>query len=123
MVPLAPSRRFWQHLERLLMTSEIVIDRPTGSRHPRYPEIVYPLAYGYLAGTSAGDGDGIDAWIGSEPGQALVAVVCTVDLVKQDTEVKLLLGCTPDEVAAVVAFHNRGPQAAILVARNPRRAA
>jgi len=29
-----------------VLESEIVIDRPKGSHHPRYPEIVYPVDYG-----------------------------------------------------------------------------
>ena len=51
---------FWRALDALVAGSEIVIDRPRGSAHPRYPDVIYPLDYGYLAGTRAADGDGID---------------------------------------------------------------
>lgn len=37
---------FWQALDELIRTSEIVIDRPRGSAHPRYPEMIYPVDYG-----------------------------------------------------------------------------
>jgi predicted acetyltransferase len=47
---------FWQALDKLVSDSEIVIDRPKGSAHPRYPEFIYPLEYGYLKGTTAMDG-------------------------------------------------------------------
>ena len=33
-----------------------VIDRPAGSRHPRYPDMIYPVNYGYVQGVFAGDG-------------------------------------------------------------------
>jgi len=109
---------FWTHLDALIQSSELVIDRPKGSTHPRYGALVYPLDYGYLEGTSAGDGDGIDVWRGSLPGNRLVAAVCTVDLLKRDTEVKLLLGCSEAEQAMVCDFHNSGEyMAAILVRR------
>ena len=32
------------------------IDRPLGSCHPRHPDIVYPINYGYTEGVFAGDG-------------------------------------------------------------------
>lgn len=47
---------FWQRIDALLDEHEIVIDLPRGSRHPRFPKIVIPLDYGYLNGTSSGDG-------------------------------------------------------------------
>ena len=97
---------FWKRFDGLLASSEIVIDRPRGTTHPRYPEVVYPLDYGYLQGTTSGDGDGIDVWRGSMTRAVLVGVVCTVDTLKRDAEVKLLVGCTNDEFEAVDKFHN-----------------
>lgn len=99
---------FWDYLERLIESSQIVIDRPTGSQHPHYPEIVYPLDYGYLAGTSSADGGGIDLWLGSQPEKRLEAVLIIVDLQKRDSEIKLLLGCAPSEVETVLQFQNTG---------------
>src|SRR5712692_4002987 len=96
---------FWRHLEALAQSTELVIDRPRGSYHPRHPAIVYPLDYGYLKGTTGGDGTDIDVWRGSLSDGHLDAVVCTVDLEKRDVEVKLLLGCTRPEKQAVCAFH------------------
>jgi len=103
----------------MLRTHTIVIDRPAGSSHPRYPEFRYPLDYGYLDGTSGGDGNEIDVWCGSCDRSVLTGIVCTVDGVKRDAEVKLLAGCTAAEAETVLHAHNSGPQAAILVL-NPR---
>jgi len=100
---------FWDAMERLVADSALVLDRPKGSHHPRYREIVYPLDYGYLEGTTAIDGGGVDVFCGSLPGKPLVGLIATVDAVKKDTEVKLLLGCTAEEIAAVHAFCNEGP--------------
>ena len=110
---------FWLKLEQLTTEHRLVIDRPKGSHHPRYPEMVYPLDYGYLEGTQAADGAPIDVWVGGLPERDVVAIVCTVDMMKHDAEIKILLGCTPEEQQTVLAFHNddSGWQSAILIPR------
>ena len=108
---------FWRHLDELIESTEVTIDRPAGSRHPRFPKVVYPLDYGYLQDTSGGDGNEIDVWRGSLSDGRLDAVVCTVDLHKRDSEVKLLLGCTKAEKNTILGFHSEGAMAAILVER------
>jgi inorganic pyrophosphatase len=100
-------------------SSELVIDRPRGSVHPRHPAIIYPLDYGYRKGTSSGDGDGIDVWRGSLATAHLDAVVCTVDLEKRDLEVKLLLGCSTAEKEVICEFHRGAWSAAWLIERYP----
>jgi inorganic pyrophosphatase len=111
----------WSAVEALIETSEIIIDRPRGSRHPLHSIVEYPLDYGYLSGTRSGDQAGIDIWIGSRSNQNVVAIVCTVDLEKSDAEIKILIGCTEDNIAQIMQFHNHGAQAAVLVQReNPK---
>ena len=108
---------FWTRIDQLIAANEVVLDRPRGSRHPRYPDIVYPLDYGYLEGTAGGDGNEIDVWRGSMQEGRLVGIVCTIDISKRDTEVKLLIGCTPDEVETVFRFHNNDYMSAIVIQR------
>jgi inorganic pyrophosphatase len=112
-----PNRRFWTYLEELVRTSEVVLDRPRGSHHPRHPDLVYPLDYGYLKNTRSGDGDGTDVWVGNSVEQEITGIVCSVDLAQRDTEIKILLGCTPDDIDIIADFHNRGDQAAIVIRR------
>lgn len=111
------SGRFWEALDKLVLESEIAIDRPRGTAHPRYPHTIYPLDYGHLKGTASMDGGGIDLWAGTG-GTALDALLCTVDPLKRDAELKLLLGCTEAEKTAVLQFHRRTlGMGAILVRR------
>ena len=114
---LTDPSRFWALADRLVATSRIVIDRPRGSAHPRVPEIIYPLDYGYLEGTSGGDGDGIDVWRGSLPDARVTGAIMTVDLRRRDAEVKLLVGCTPAEADLALATHSQEQQAALLLRR------
>ena len=95
---------FWKALDKLVACSEIVIDRPKGTVHPKYPEFTYQLDYGYLKDTSSMDGAGIDVWVGSGK-KEIDAVICIVDLKKKDSEIKILIGCT-EEKRVIYETHN-----------------
>ena len=43
----------------------VIVDRPLGSAHPDYPDLIYPINYGYIEGTMAEDGEEEDAYIKS----------------------------------------------------------
>ena len=96
---------FWKALDSLVNNSEIVIDRPKGTAHPKYPDFIYKVDYGYLKNTSSMDGAGIDVWVGSGDKQ-IDAIMCTVDLMKRDSEIKILIGCTEEEKQIVYQTHN-----------------
>jgi len=96
---------FWSALGRLVSESRIIIDRPKDSSHPKYPDYKYPLDYGYLENTSSMDGGGIDIWKGTD-GDYVDAFICTVDLLKKDSEIKILVGCTEAEKQIVLEAHN-----------------
>ena len=97
---------FWEAVDELVRSSEIMIDRPKGSVHPKYATFVYRVDYGYLKDTASMDGQGIDVWVGSDPAQRIDAVMCIVDLMKRDSEIKLLIGCTEEEKRLVYETHN-----------------
>jgi len=113
----AANPRFWATLDAFIATSKLVIDRPKGSRHPRLADAIYPRDYGYLEGTTAGDGEGIDVFVGAVRPARLGAVVCTADGGKRDAELKLLLGCSDEDTAAIMAFLNSVDLTAILIPR------
>ncbi|WP_313153131.1 hypothetical protein [Lacrimispora sp.] len=52
------------------------------------------------------DGGGIDIWKGTAPKQKVDAIICIVDLLKRDSEIKLLMGCTEEEKGIVYKTHN-----------------
>lgn len=99
---------FWETLDSLVNNSEIVIDRPKGTAHPKYPNFIYKVDYGYLKNTSSMDGAGIDVWVGSGEKQ-IDAIMCIVDLMKRDSEIKILIGCTEEEKQLVYQTHNESP--------------
>lgn len=111
-------QRFWHFCTQLVNSHPIKIDRPKGSAHPRYPDLIYPVDYGYLENTNSMDGGGIDVWRGSLPTPIINGIICTIDLNKSDSEIKLILGCTPSEIEIILQEHNKFTQAGIWIA-NP----
>jgi inorganic pyrophosphatase len=116
---MSNSDDFWQALQTLCQQSEIIIDRPKGTAHPHYGDLIYPLDYGYLKDTTAIDGGGIDVWRGSLPHQMINAIFCTVDLLKRDVEIKILTGCTEAEIQLIERFYNRSDNQKGLLVTKP----
>ena len=114
---MSVSGDFWTHLDQLVASSRIVIDRPKGTAHPRYPAVIYPVDYGYLDGTTTVDGGGIDVWRGTTGAHRPDAILCTVDLLKRDAEIKILLSCSEEEKQTILDFHNANMMRVLLVRR------
>ena len=77
-LPLNPPK--WHEVELLLQSSvegaenldysDVIgrvvsgkIDRPLNTRHPRHPDMIYPINYGYVDGVIAGDGAEQDIYL------------------------------------------------------------
>jgi len=58
-----------------------------------------------LENTLSMDGGGIDLWRGTG-GDFVDAIICTVDLMKRDSEIKILIGCSEEEKRLVLETHN-----------------
>lgn len=59
-------------MDNLVKQSKIVIDRPRGTAHPKYPDFIYKVDYGYLENTSSMDGGGIDVWVGTKEEKEII---------------------------------------------------
>lgn len=42
---------------------DVVIDRPIGSVHPKYEDMIYPLNYGFIPNVFGGDGEELDVYL------------------------------------------------------------
>ncbi len=119
----------WEMWDGFITMNGITIERPSGTAHPRYPDIIYPIDYGYVNGTLANDGEEVDVFVGtagSGPGGActgsgLVAAIFTNDPRKGDREVKFLFNCSPREIYLVNGFVNFAPMSGRLLMRRPMR--
>src|SRR5919109_2768153 len=111
---MTPDTAFWQSMNQLLITNAVALDRPKGTSHPRHPELVYPRDYGYLENTASSDGGGIDVWLGTlstvrgkDNTKSLTGILCTFDTLKRDAEIKLLIGCTKEDIEIIQNFHSQ----------------
>jgi inorganic pyrophosphatase len=112
----------WRLLERLIAERGIVIDRPRGEGHPRYPDMIYPYDYGHIPGTAAADGHEVDTFVG----RAQLGLVGLIALVHEPSGIadpKLLLNLTLDDADVIMAFLDRGDPGhnLTLVWRQPER--
>ncbi|CAM3598396.1 Inorganic pyrophosphatase [Erysipelothrix sp. HDW6B] len=104
---------FWQKIDSLVLSTNVVISQDKGSRHPKYHNMVYPVDYGYLT-----DIEPIKVFKGSVKRSTIDAVMIVADILKRDLEVKLLWGCTPEEEEEILRFINQTDyQKGILVRR------
>jgi inorganic pyrophosphatase len=112
------NNQLFEKLALIVKESKVVIDRPKGSAHPRYPDNIYPLDYGYLDGTQSQDGGGIDVWIGSGDRNEIFGILVIADALKKDSEIKILLGCDEAEAEIALEKSNKGDMAAILIRKD-----
>ncbi len=112
------SADFWDYLQQMVETSQIVIDRAKGSNHPRFAGRAYPVDYGYLKGTTSIDLGGVDIWKGSLDLHQVVGALLTVDLLKRDTELKIIIDCDVDEIQSILNFVNSDKMRAIFIKRD-----
>jgi len=89
----------------------VTVDRPLGSHHPSYPELIYPINYGYVKGITAPDGEEQDAYILgiNEPIEAFEGTVIAVIERKNDCEDKWVVApkgmrFSKDEILTAVRF-------------------
>lgn len=108
---------YWESLEKLVKDHEIIIDRRKGQPHPKYPDFIYAVDYGYLKGTTAVDGNGIDIFVGSKKRKKVDGIICTVDTLKNDTEIKIMYACTNREIKVALRVLNEKYMRAIYIQR------
>ena len=99
------------------MIGEIVrvtVDRKLGSRHPEHKDLIYPVNYGFISGTTAPDGEAQDAYILgiSEPVDTFVGKVIAIIHRKNDVEDKWVIAppdmpFTKEEIQQQTQFQER----------------
>ena len=105
-----PNMKFDEWVGR---TIDIVVDRPLGSAHPRDPDFVYEVNYGYIPGTMAPDGHPIDVYVlgATQPLERCSAQVIAVIRRRDDVEDKIVVAMSGEwnvaSIAAATAFQEQ----------------
>jgi inorganic pyrophosphatase len=91
----------------------IYLDRPMGSRHPKYG-FIYPVNYGYLPGVISGDGEELDAYLLGvfHPVIQYTGMCIAVIHRYDDDDDKLIVvprgvSYTPEQILALTEFQER----------------
>ena len=92
----------------------IEMDRPIGERHPKHPEITYPINYGFIPGVLGGDGEELDVYLlgVDTPVQVYTARIIGIVHRTDDVEDKLVaapegMTYTAEAIAAAVHFQEQ----------------
>ena len=92
----------------------VTVDRPLGSFHPQYPDLYYPVNYGYIKGVMAPDGEEQDAYILgiSEPVTEFTGRVIAIIHRHDDIEEKWVVApdamrISADEIMQQVSFQEQ----------------
>lgn len=104
-----------EHLSSLLgKTVTVVIDRPLGSAHPKHPDMIYPVNYGYIPDILAEDGEEQDVYLlGIDyPAEEYRAQIIGIVHRRDDMEDKLVaapsgMSFTKEEIEKSVWFQER----------------
>ena len=93
---------------------KVIVDRPLGTFHPKHPDILYPVNYGYIPGVLAPDGEEQDAYIIGvhEPVGEFVGKVIAIIHRFDDVEEKWVVApengsYTKEEIMEQVAFQEQ----------------
>lgn len=93
---------------------EVKMDRPLGSKHPKW-KFIYPVNYGYIPGVIGGDGEEFDAYVLGEfrPLDTFKGVVKAVIHRTSDNEDKLVVMAkdrtyTAEQIYALTEFQEGG---------------
>ena len=90
------------------------IDRPLGSSHPDYPDLIYPVNYGYVDGVIAGDEEEQDVYVlgTDKPLERFEGKVIAIYHRMNDSEDKWIVSLdgrdyTDEEILAAIHFQEQ----------------
>lgn len=90
----------------------VTIDRPLGSAHPKFPQSIYPINYGFIPGTmSPVDNEEIDAYVlgPTTPVSTFAGKVIAI-VHRTDDEEKLVVATSPmsaEEIETAIHFQEK----------------
>ena len=104
------------------------IDRPMGSAHPDYPDLIYPVNYGYVEGILAADGEEQDVYVlgADKPLETFAGRVIAIYHRTNDKEDKWIVSLdgrdySDGEILAAIDFQERYFQGVLIRHRSANR--
>ena len=76
----------------------VKIDKPLGSTYPRYPDITYPVNYGYIPNVLGGDGEELDVYLLGVDAPVREYTACIIGIVHRHNDVEDQLVAAPEGI-------------------------
>lgn len=108
---------FWQKLDTLVVSGNLVITSKKGTASPEYPQLVYPVD-GATISDPLNASSVIHGFRGSLKTLQVSSLVVQADILNRTVQTRILIGCTEEESIQILKFINATEfQKAILVRR------
>lgn len=98
---------FWQKVDSLYLSGTRKIIKKKGEVHDTFKNLVYPLDYARIEDMKSVSGHGVAVYLGSENRNKVSALVIAADILEKELDVKVLAGCTEEEIEEVLRYLNQ----------------
>lgn len=79
-------------------TVNMKIDRPIGSVHPKHPDLIYPVNYGYIPNVFSGDGEELDVYLLGVDAPVKEYSACIIGIIHRHNDVEDKLVAAPEGI-------------------------
>ncbi len=98
---------FWQKVDTLYLSGTRKVIKKKGEVHDTFKNLVYPLDYARIEDMKSVSGHGVAVYLGSENRNKVSALVVAADILEKELDVKVLAGCTEEEIEEVLRYLNQ----------------
>lgn len=98
---------FWQKVDTLFLSGNLKLEKKKGDIHPTFGNLIYPTDYGHLVDTKSAGESGVSVYAGSSDRMRISALVIAADILTKELDVKILIGCTEEEIEDILRFLNQ----------------
>lgn len=98
---------FWQKVDTLYLSGTRKVIKKKGEVHDTFKNLVYPLDYARIEDMKSVSGHGVAVYLGSENRNKVSALVIAADILEKELDVKVLAGCTEEEIEEVLRYLNQ----------------
>ena len=98
---------FWQKVDSLYLSGSRRLIKKKGEQHDTYKNLVYPLDYARIEDMKSVSGHGVAVYLGSDNRNKVSGLIVAADILEKELDVKVLAGCTDEEIEDVLRYLNQ----------------
>lgn len=98
---------FWQKIDTLYLSGTRKLIKHKGEQHDSFKNLVYPIDYARIEDMKSVSGHGVAVYLGSGNRNKVSALIVAADILEKELDVKVLAGCTEEEIHDVLTYLNQ----------------